>query len=419
LTGSRDTVKAKLTEIQTQQAEVNRKITLLSTRAAGAQQQKEQQQRSQLEIDRLAGLVAAFPHLLTAAARKKLEASAKLQARHAEIRALLVTERAEQASIEATIEKLSKHDEQGVCPTCKSLITEESRKAMYAPYMTRLNDAHAAVHRLEKELAEGGDSAGAIAQLAADTTERERQDAVTTSLTNLRQQHSNLFEGPEQQPPDFPETLEALHADLEALKARVVRGLEVLVKIVELEEAQRVYTKQLEERGVAETRLAELEKLLDYFGQNGIKAKLIAERLDLFTERVNAVLAWWGYALAFTIEPYQLRITETDAPHIVLMPSQLSESESYRLGVAFSIAIAMWTGLKFVIADAAEILDKQDKWSFAQGLLASDLDQAILTSTGIAGTFEAQGTAFYTFSKAEGITATELDATTALTTAGA
>jgi len=174
--------------------------------------------------------------------------------------------------------------------------------------------------------------------------------------------------------------------------------------------------KQVKERERAELQVAELEKLLVYFGPRGIKAKLIAERLDLFTEHVNGVLDQWGYSLAFSIEPYTLRITETD-PETgfvgpALSPNQLSASESYRLGVAFSMAIAYWTNLRLLVADGADILDKDDKWTLAQAFLQSDLEQAIMTSTGIAGTFEAAGTAFYTLSKSCGITALEIDAVT-------
>jgi hypothetical protein len=420
IVGSRDTVKAKLADLQAQQAEANRKLLILSTRDAADKLNASQKQMHQQDIDVKEKQLAELPPLvMTAKDRQKLETAAKLQVRHSEIRALLSAERATVTSLQTEIDKLSQSDENGTCPTCSAPLTPVSRAAMYAPFVSRMNDAHASIKRLETELSEGGDSDEAIRQLADYSHERHRRDELRTTLDSLRERHAALFANPTRDPLDFTETKEQLETELEALKQRIVRGLDVLVKMVESEEAVRIYKFHLAEREKAEARHAELEKLLDYFGPAGIKAQLIAERLGLFTERVNSVLSWWGYALEFSIEPYELRITTTDAPHIRLNPRQLSDSESYRLGIAFAVAIAQWTGLKLLIADAADILDKGDKWNLAQALLDSDLDQAIITSTGIAPAFEAEGTVFYTLSKAGGITATELDAQTALaTTAG-
>src|SRR5206468_2769581 len=119
-----------------------------------------------------------------------------------------------------------------------------------------------------------------------------------------------------------------------------------LVATATYEARQATYREQMKERALAETRLAELEKLLHYFGPYGIKARLIAERLSIFTDRVNAVLDWWGYSMEFSIEPYALKVTEVDtetgAAGPPLIPNQLSASERYRLGVAFGVAIADW-----------------------------------------------------------------------------
>ncbi|HEV8189472.1 MAG TPA: AAA family ATPase [Pyrinomonadaceae bacterium] len=416
VTGSRDAVKAKLGDLQAQQTEANRKLLALSTRETADRMTADQKLMYERDIDARTKVLTELPPLLSAKAVEKLEAAARLGVRHAEVRALLAAERLALTSAEQDVEKLSKDDETGVCPTCKATLTEASRKAMFAPYMSRLNDVHATIKRLEKELKDTSDSEEAAAQLAAHKNEVRRREELRETLEQLRERHATLFAVREREPLDFTETAEQLQTELEALKQRIIRGLDVLVKMVEAEEAVKLYKSQMAERQKAEARLSELEKLLDYFGPSGIKAKLIAERLSLFTERVNAVLQWWGYSLSFTIEPYSLRITEADTPHISLTPNQLSESESYRLGIAFAVAIAQWTGLRFLIADAADILDKYDKWNLAQALLESDLDQAIVTSTGIAPVFEAEGTAFYTLSKTGGITATELDAQTSLAT---
>lgn len=414
ITGSRDEIKVKLTALQTEQTDINEKILILSNREAIAKQTAEQAVDRKKQIEAKEKYLRELPLLLTSDELTHLRKIAALRPRHLEINSMLAAERATLANIEQTVERLGKFDEQGICPTCKTQLTEETRKAMFKPLLDAQNQARAAIKRHEKELADGGDVEAAAIELHGDSLKREGRLQMSSELEQLKVRHAQLEDtsSMRNESPHIEETIEALQQQLETLKPRIVRGLDALVKMVEREEEQKVYRAQMAERDTANTRLTELQKLLDYFGPEGIKAKLIAERLDLFTERVNTVLAWWGYSLSFTIEPYELRIRELDAPHIVLSPSQLSESESYRLGIAFALAIAEWTGLKFLIADAADILDKQDKWNLAQALLESDMDQAILISTGVAGTFEAAGTAFFTLSKSGGITATELDAST-------
>jgi len=61
----------------------------------------------------------------------------------------------------------------------------------------------------------------------------------------------------------------------------------------------------------------------------------------------------------------------------------LSESEQFRFGVAFKIAlaIAMVTGLQFVVIDRADVLGKEKRRMLTSLLLNSKFDQAIVLAT--------------------------------------
>jgi hypothetical protein len=59
----------------------------------------------------------------------------------------------------------------------------------------------------------------------------------------------------------------------------------------------------------------------------------------------------------------------------------LSESEQFRFGVAFQISLAMVTGLRFVVIDRADLLDKDKRKMLTRLLLNRKLDQAILLAT--------------------------------------
>ncbi len=62
--------------------------------------------------------------------------------------------------------------------------------------------------------------------------------------------------------------------------------------------------------------------------------------------------------------------------------TQLSESERFRFGVAFQIAVATLTGIRLVIIDSADILDTKRRKHLSGLLLQSELDQAIVLTTG-------------------------------------
>jgi DNA repair exonuclease SbcCD ATPase subunit len=269
------------------------------------------------------GLPDLQAKLLGQEARQALEAKAKLRERLPELRAALSREQADLAKLTEHL----KHDKAGTCPTCNAQLSDEARETLFAPFRQMVVASGAAIERLEKELqvaSEDGESAAK--QVSVDNANRQQ---CRDTEAQLRYQQENL---------------EAINAT------------KTLVATATFEARMATYREQVKERTQAETRLGELEKLLDYFGPHGIKAKLITERLGLFTDRVNAVLDWWGYSMEFSIEPYALKLTEVDpetgAAGPPLIPNQLSASERYRLGVAFGVAIADWTGLRLLVADA-------------------------------------------------------------------
>ncbi len=67
--------------------------------------------------------------------------------------------------------------------------------------------------------------------------------------------------------------------------------------------------------------------------------------------------------------------------HFHLSLKYLSESEQFRFGVAFQIALAMVTGLQFVVIDRADVLGKEKRRMLTSLLLNSKFDQAIVLAT--------------------------------------
>jgi hypothetical protein len=408
--GSSATIKEKLDQLRTEHDALNQRLFTATHEDEITERRKVRLATVDTELKVAAvAVLDASKKLLSTEDRTQLEQKATLRNRQEQLRETLTLER---ANLDRIAEALDYADD-GRCAACKQPLPADVRTAGITTLNKRRTESKKIIERLEKELRASLDGEAAAKQIAADNANRKLHQEAETTLERWRQEERDLtgsvsvvssIDASES------ETIESLREKIAALQAKVTRGLDLLGSTAAREEQHAVYQRQLKLKINAERKLSDLEKLLEYFGPRGIKAKLIAERLDMFTERVNAVLDWWGYSLSFSIEPYALTITEVDGP--ALTPKQLSDSERYRLGVAFGIAIADWTGLRLLIADGADILDKTDKWQLAQALLQSDLEQAIVTSTGVAGTFDAAGTAFYTLSKSGGVTATEVDAIT-------
>jgi len=83
-----------------------------------------------------------------------------------------------------------------------------------------------------------------------------------------------------------------------------------------------------------------------------------------------------------TLEPFQIRIIASAHGGPGLPLKQLSESERFRFNIAFQLALATATGIRFVAIDGADILDKEWRKLLTALLLRSDIDQTIVLATG-------------------------------------
>ena len=100
-----------------------------------------------------------------------------------------------------------------------------------------------------------------------------------------------------------------------------------------------------------------------------------------FTEDLNRHLAGFGFTCKIALEPFEIRVSSSKDNHLSLSLKYLSESEQFRLAVAFQIALAIVTGLRFVVIDRADVLDKEKRKMLTSLLLNSKLDQAIVLAT--------------------------------------
>ena len=104
-----------------------------------------------------------------------------------------------------------------------------------------------------------------------------------------------------------------------------------------------------------------------------------SRRIASFAEILNRQLEAFGYTCKIGLEPFEIGVIPPT--EIGLSLRYLSESEQFRFGFAFQIALAMVSGIRLVVIDRADALTSRGEKLFTGMLLKSDLDQAIVLAT--------------------------------------
>jgi hypothetical protein len=172
-----------------------------------------------------------------------------------------------------------------------------------------------------------------------------------------------------------------LDSRMTILGERINKGERVLEKAQQFESAKERWETHVREKSSLETKIGLLDSLTEYFGPHGAMMSQASGRLGLFTEALNRHLAPFDYACNVALEPFEIRVNPSMDNHVGLSLKCLSESEQFRFSVAFQIALAMVTGLRFVVIDRADVLDKEKRRMLTGLLMNSKLDQAIVLAT--------------------------------------
>src|SRR6266849_904567 len=165
------------------------------------------------------------------------------------------------------------------------------------------------------------------------------------------------------------------------LVERINKGERLLEKVQHFESAKERCEAYDREKSSLERRISLLDRLTEFFGPNGAVKGQLSGRMGSFTEDLNRHLAVFGYTCKIVLEPFEIRVSSLKDKHFDLSLKHISESEPFRFGVAFQMALAMVTGLQFVVIDRADVLDKEKRKMLTSLLLNSKLDQAIVLAT--------------------------------------
>jgi RecF/RecN/SMC N terminal domain len=255
----------------------------------------------------------------------------------------------------------------GKCPTCGQPIAEGVITREVEAARDQLSDLEGFIQGTREELNE-------YAGIEATTSRLEGHRRALASRAKLIEEQSKL-QGV--QKPNGGD----LEARMTILAERISKGERVLEKVLQIKNAKTTWEASVREKSGLETKIGLLDRLTEFFGPNGAMMGQASGRMRSFTEGLNRHLAVFGYTCTIPLDPCEIRVSRSKDNHFSLPLKHLSESEQFRFGVAFQIALAMVTGLRFAVIDRADLLDKEKRKMLTSLLLNSKLDQAIVLAT--------------------------------------
>jgi DNA repair exonuclease SbcCD ATPase subunit len=253
------------------------------------------------------------------------------------------------------------------CPTCGQQIAEEVKAGEMETLRERLADLEGLIQGTREELNE-------YAEIEVATARLEGHRKALARRAKLVEEQSKL------QAVQRPNGGD-IESRMTILVERINKGERVLEKAQQSENVKERWESYVRETSNLEARIGLLDRLTEFFGPNGATMRKSSGRIGSFTEGLNRHLAAFDYACNLTLEPFEIRVSSSKDNHLGLSLKHLSESEQFRFSVAFQIALAMVTGLRFVVIDRADVLDKERRKMLTSVLMNGGLDQVIVLAT--------------------------------------
>ena len=290
----------------------------------------------------------------------------EFQRGHAEKLRLELTDLiAEQKTVETSLAAME--GLKGKCPACGQPISEQVNAVEMNSLRERLADLEGLIQGTKEELSEYGGI-----DVATSRLEGHRKAACRRAMLVEEQSKLQVVQRP---------NAGGLESRMTILVERINKGERVLEMAQQAESATERWQAYVRQNSALEAKIGLLDKLTEFFGPNGAMMRQSNGRIGSFTEDLNRHLAAFGYSCSIVLEPFEVRVISSSDARLGLSLKHLSESERFRFSAAFQIALAIVTGLRFVVIDRADVLDKDKRKLFSGLLMSSGLDQAIVLAT--------------------------------------
>jgi DNA repair exonuclease SbcCD ATPase subunit len=272
---------------------------------------------------------------------------------------------AEQKTVEASLAAVE--GLKGKCPMRRQSVSEEVKTAEMETLRERLADLEGLLQGAREELSEYAEVGTAVLRLEGHRKALAKRAKMVEEQSKLQAvQRPNGGD---------------LESRMTILVERINKGERVLEKAQQAESAAERWQTHVRENSALETKIGLLDRLTEFFGPNGAIMRQSSGRIGSFTENLNRHLAAFGHSCRIVLEPFEIRVSSSNDNRLGFSLKHLSESERFRFSVAFQIGLATVTGLRFVVIDRADVLDKDRRKLLTGLLMNSGLDQAIVLAT--------------------------------------
>jgi hypothetical protein len=248
-----------------------------------------------------------------------------------------------------------------LCPTCKQVIKPEfiaAKIAEHKGHELELTESRAHLIQQQKSLGDIKAAEESIQKqekaVAAKLEQVKKVTETTERIATLEKQSGDAkaaldtAKAAESEPVDTT-AIDAVNTEISEWEARLAPAVQYESTVTQIETATKRWQDQKND-------VDELETLCEHFGPKGIKATLLQKHIGGFNESVNRVLNWWGYSATLSFEPYSFDVVTPETTPKTLPVKELSGSELFRFLVALQCAIAVYSKIKMVLIDKADIL---------------------------------------------------------------
>ncbi len=234
------------------------------------------------------------------------------------------------------------------CPTCDQVIDAERLKKMNADLVVEREKYITRNPEIMRELKELGDVEGAITAIATHTHKVKEKSEITQELSAKVQTGKKTREQLDALEPasDPRETFVQPLADIDR---QIDEATNKLRPVIAAEERKKEVAQRTKILDGLKANAAALDELVKYFDKDGIKAKLLAEYIGGFENKVNEVTEAWGYKCSLSIDPYEFLVTNSRGDTIPV--SELSGGEELMFSLALQCAVSRATGINMIVAD--------------------------------------------------------------------
>jgi DNA repair exonuclease SbcCD ATPase subunit len=234
------------------------------------------------------------------------------------------------------------------CSKCDQPITKEYVAGISKFAEDSLAEATASKAEILEELQQLGDVDGATLAISNHTKAADEKDGLAKTLAEKVEQGKNAVKELKALPP-FVDAGAKFTEELAEKDAQITKLVEQLSPVITAEQRSTEIRTKTEALEKLKKQAESLDKLVEYFGKDGVKSKLLAEHVGGFERDINETLEAWGYKASLSIEPYEFLVTNAEGDTSLI--TELADSEQLMFSVAFQSAVSRAAGIGFIVAD--------------------------------------------------------------------